>query len=889
MSERSDATFRAWREEFRKIDACPWPGPRPLREDDSTLLIGRDADLKRFRCDVDGHKLIVLAGASGVGKSSLLEAGLIPDLKKAGYRIAICNDYSGEVPENQPASFIAGKVHAQFNDIPDLPTGARMFPHLQRVLGERGIIILDQFEELIRYAPTQKQRVFDFLLALNHDFDTKVIISMRSEFLHELRTVERGVRSFSLTRVTLEDLDPIWAKDVVEAPNKKSKSEVIAPELADRIAGCWRIAQEHTGGENIIDPFGRIGLLHLQAFLYTLDYASDGQPLSKKRVDSVMLKLATALRDQKRVDLDTLRVDDEVGRVSDDGELMANAFRGALLGSISVKLERCRRAAAARKLDEFLIEGTTALVAQAAPHLSSAGYKLIREANALASVTLGRDHENLLRGTARRCMQQDAGSPGDPEWDLHPEEGQLDERQYAALLNRTVSLLGMDEPELDVVGACRREIATFVDDSCEGVDSPTWLERLHGSAPPWVADPMEVTCGPMSGMAPAAVVMEEIRRFWFALAWLRESSLIRITKPGMSNTMVSLIHDGFGVALQNWASGWSVGPDGPLHALTAPLGANYAWAYEGDERGVVGDSGPRVVANVRWRGGWVCSPFEQVVFVNCDLRGAMFDRCSFKGVAFVNCLLDGVILSECVFHGIPAAVTEAWNPEISDPEFVVPASKREVETLGHYQQRDVTVDALWSPLPGAPCVPASANQESAVPLRLDPGGVTIYGGRVSSFVVRHCDFSKGDGGLSFRYANGSGLELVEMRGGDIEVYGCAIRHLTLSKRVIGETQNVSVKVSGSFVAQLWISQGVTGTLVAEDCKFLQAWNESQVQAIVKESSVYGLLGITAIDCDHMSVDAEQPADLDSTGVLRRLTQQMDYRRNPAQEAALRDR
>lgn len=71
-----------WRGVFRDADICPWPGPRPLGdEDDERMLAGRGADTAAILNDCLSHNLVVLTGESGVGKSSFLSHGLTPALR----------------------------------------------------------------------------------------------------------------------------------------------------------------------------------------------------------------------------------------------------------------------------------------------------------------------------------------------------------------------------------------------------------------------------------------------------------------------------------------------------------------------------------------------------------------------------------------------------------------------------------------------------------------------------------------------------------------------------------------------------------------------------------------------------------------------------------------
>jgi hypothetical protein len=68
----------------------PFPGLLAFQEEDAAVYFGRDDDIRRLierleaRRAKGGAKLIALLGSSGSGKSSLLRAGVIPRLKRAG-------------------------------------------------------------------------------------------------------------------------------------------------------------------------------------------------------------------------------------------------------------------------------------------------------------------------------------------------------------------------------------------------------------------------------------------------------------------------------------------------------------------------------------------------------------------------------------------------------------------------------------------------------------------------------------------------------------------------------------------------------------------------------------------------------------------------------------
>ena len=62
-------------------DEHPWPGLASFREQDEHFFKGREPDIEKLHSLVNRERLTVLFGVSGLGKSSLLQAGLFPRLR----------------------------------------------------------------------------------------------------------------------------------------------------------------------------------------------------------------------------------------------------------------------------------------------------------------------------------------------------------------------------------------------------------------------------------------------------------------------------------------------------------------------------------------------------------------------------------------------------------------------------------------------------------------------------------------------------------------------------------------------------------------------------------------------------------------------------------------
>lgn len=845
-------TLNRWRDRFAELDDCPWPGPRPLRGGDQAdgahLLIGRVRDRARFRAEVDRYRLVYLTGPSGVGKTSLIEAGLIPELEVAGdYVVSLCRDWSGGADAEDALAFLAAKVtrgliDGGYNGWLD-PNPEEFFWALERDLPGRLVLVFDQFEELLRDATQLAEELFPILIAINHETKIRVVLSFRSEYLNELKAVENQATPFSFSHIDLNQVDPSFAEDIVLAGNH-DQSEAIEDGAAKAVAKAWAEACGRQTGGTTVDRFGKIGLLHLQALLYSLHGEAGGATIGQSVADRVS--------------------------TTDPIELFSEGMRSA----IDIKLARCRQASEDLGLDRYLVEGTAGFVARSVGHLSSVGYKLVRGAADLWASTLGdqldrlpEDHENLLMA-----------------------------------VTSTILLDNRDE-SLDLLDASREDLAERAD--VDGHWAVAIIPAPDLDDDPTGSDPLELACGPMTGLPPAAVLVEELRRFAFALEWLQTSSLARISTPGRQGAMVSLIHDGFGAALERWSQRSKNLPAIALSALMAPSGASFMWQFDGNPTPahdvLDGTLGTGLVPNLRWKGAWVQASFRNIQFVNCDFRGAGFSRCVFTGVSFVNCLLDGAMFTECTVIGSPSHAPGGYD--IAAPEYRIEAPSDLLDAIARYRGTP-SADYLLSPLPGLPAIPAadSARGEAWSP---ELSGLAFYGGRVSSLVLRTTRFADG-GQVSFRQVAGAGLDIVEQRVGDFEIVGSSIRHLTVSAPVMGssvdadlagagaqtrgQATRMALRVAGSALAQAWFSTDLDGDLVIHDCTLVQIWNGSEsLRAKATSCRHFDLVNVE-IDDDSSLVDAlGAPAALEAADpgglVIRQRAKGMDYLRNPAAVAA----
>src|SRR5436305_255136 len=63
----------------------PWPGLLAFREEDSGFFLGREKEAEQLLALVQRSSVTVLYGQSGLGKTSLIRAGLFPKLRQNNF------------------------------------------------------------------------------------------------------------------------------------------------------------------------------------------------------------------------------------------------------------------------------------------------------------------------------------------------------------------------------------------------------------------------------------------------------------------------------------------------------------------------------------------------------------------------------------------------------------------------------------------------------------------------------------------------------------------------------------------------------------------------------------------------------------------------------------
>ena len=131
----------------------PWPGPESFRTEDAAFFRGRDGEIKQVLQRIRRSRSVVLYGASGLGKTSLVNAGVIPRLPadelfavpiRVGYHAGappVAEQIQAEIFRNRSGPGMpATRLHATAWELMHLRD--------EPIEDAQPLLIFDQFEEL---------------------------------------------------------------------------------------------------------------------------------------------------------------------------------------------------------------------------------------------------------------------------------------------------------------------------------------------------------------------------------------------------------------------------------------------------------------------------------------------------------------------------------------------------------------------------------------------------------------------------------------------------------------------------------------------------------------------------------------------------------------------
>ncbi|WP_437570381.1 nSTAND1 domain-containing NTPase [Sorangium sp. So ce542] len=241
----------------------PFAGLSAFQEVDADRFFGREDDIAGMVARLKSQPLLAIVGASGVGKSSLVRAGIIPALKRSGAGWASLVLRPGREPMAALADLLghpALREEAEAKTEDDVPAALARDPargqRIERLRAEPGylgaalrawsarnqrrvVLFVDQFEELYTLSCDARDRAafFSCLEGVADDASSplRVILSTRSDFIERVAEDRRFMAGVTRGLVFLSPIGREGLRDALLKPIQAARYEIEDPAMVDGI------------------------------------------------------------------------------------------------------------------------------------------------------------------------------------------------------------------------------------------------------------------------------------------------------------------------------------------------------------------------------------------------------------------------------------------------------------------------------------------------------------------------------------------------------------------------------------------------------------------------------------------------------------------------------
>ena len=269
-----------------RSSSSPYVGPRPFEADEADLFFGREGEVRELLSHVVANRIVLCYAASGAGKTSLLNAGVIPQLEREEqFEILPTARFRRLTPDEAESGetlnvYVAATLLNWTSKTNGQPTPDSLKEFLKtrpRAKDSRGRryprgVFFDQFEELFTVYPEfweQRTEFFEQLVeAVEDDPHLHVVLALREDYLAHLDPYLDLLPR--VTRFRLERLGRDAALRATTGPLEDTR-RCFAPKVADQLVADLRELRVDTGRGETVEVEGEfVEPVHLQVVCHNL-------------------------------------------------------------------------------------------------------------------------------------------------------------------------------------------------------------------------------------------------------------------------------------------------------------------------------------------------------------------------------------------------------------------------------------------------------------------------------------------------------------------------------------------------------------------------------------------------------------------------------------------
>ncbi len=301
--------------ETTSINQRPFLGLRSYDENNKSQFGGRDKEINDLYDRIENRGLTIVFGKSGIGKTSLIKAGLMPQLRQNFYiSIYARIDYSSsKSPLQQLQKIIYEELKSKDPKVIKIETQTLWeYFHDIRLIDDlwTPILILDQFEEIFTLGGENIRNIQELIIELSDlaenriplqvqkkyqnnnetvpthyaERNFRVVLSLREDYLPRLEELKRYIPSIMDSRFRVLQMSVNQAMDAAVKPGKGLIDEAVAKEIIVKLPGVSQsdfelLDQENSYKQNLkIEPFllslicDRINEIRIEKKLETITY-----------------------------------------------------------------------------------------------------------------------------------------------------------------------------------------------------------------------------------------------------------------------------------------------------------------------------------------------------------------------------------------------------------------------------------------------------------------------------------------------------------------------------------------------------------------------------------------------------------------------------------------
>lgn len=267
---------------FLQSERPPYKGLAPFDEADASIFFGRETLVERLIDQLDHSRLVVITGASGAGKTSVVRAGLIPALRRGALTGSELWHHALLRPGPEPTKMLLeALVSAGLGIMPstDSMTAASEIDRVLEASDSRYLLVIDQAEELFTLSHNTESKATEFVRLLLHlatRWKAKIalVIVIRGDFFGNL--VDSSPAGASLVQGNIVSVPPMTTAELhtaIEAPAQLAGlalepglSALILRDTGDTAAALpllqylmWSLWQGRQHGYLTVETYLRLG------------------------------------------------------------------------------------------------------------------------------------------------------------------------------------------------------------------------------------------------------------------------------------------------------------------------------------------------------------------------------------------------------------------------------------------------------------------------------------------------------------------------------------------------------------------------------------------------------------------------------------------------------